>query len=629
MHVATFVNGDVFVVTKRVDGKLYHWKAYDGGGGDAATEWSLIKNKWTSNLHSTSDRGWFYFWADRLYYFDSIGGTKWDGTEASTTGTGVWKAGIETLVGPLLGAISGGGKEGNYHVAVTHINEKTGEESTATGQQSGGAVETRLSAATAKGGISITNWKDSSAGVADNTASADYEANAVGVYCTMGSTERIGLGSGVEQFSYKMFLEARALKSFTNPYKGLYRSDQIMATRPMLTNQGGIPPGAKFGCFNGDQAVYLEVYPRSNHSPTRILFSDGLAEGIMMFSERRFPAMVPQVQLYDIYITGLPIIDPNDRNNFIPVGGANEIPTGISGLITGCGHVGGSFLAFTNNSTYSMTPNGVGKMAPVLVDPIHGAIGYGPVVSTGRSVHAIGEDSWLLIGPEGVRNAAYEAFTPLIAAIPTAGIAATVGGHYSHENEVWFAVAKTGGTAGQAQRILIFGESAGGITGIFDPANLSTAGISAMVELSYPKQSPIMLVALDTGVILSWPGSQYTDAVTGGDNQSYACNWQGLFAQENRAYDMHLKRVDVHMEANVTDGITIGVAGHSCASRVDTDAEIDKLIPLTKANLTDRIGVDFDPMSDGNMYEVKISSTKAQGAHWKVGDMVMDIDRVS
>jgi len=82
------------------------------------------------------------------------------------------------------------------------------------------------------------------------------------------------------------------------------------------------------------------------------------------------------------------------------------------------------------------------------------------------------------------------------------------------------------------------------------------------------------------------------------------------------------------MKENVTDGLTLGVSGHRSAARVDTDALVTKLIPKSKENFVDRITVDFGKGLDGNLYEVKFSSTTAQGAHWRVGDMILDIDRI-
>ena len=631
MFVATFSNGDVFVVTKRSDKKLYHWKAYDGGGGAAATAWTEIKNKWPSNLHATAERGWFFMWADRMYFVDSVGGTKWDGTEASSAGVGVYKSGIESKKGPVLLPIAGGGKEGWYHVTATNLNVLTGEEGCAGAFQSGGAAETRLSAASAEGGLRISNWVvGDGTGVTDETAAQDFEFNAHSVYCSLGNSERIGLGAGVEQFSYQMYLEDSVfapadLESAAN-FDGIFRMDGIMARKPMLTNLGGQPPGASYGCFNGSQAIYLEVYPKADGSPLLDLLGAGtLAPGVMMYSVPGFPAMVPQVRVYDI--AGV----ATDGHNFVPQGGANEIPTSIAGLITGCGTLGNSFLVFTNSSTYSLTPNSQGNMRPLLADSVHGAIGYNPVVSTGASVHTFGKDVWLRIG-NGIQNIAHEQFTPTMEAIPDGGIAATTGGHYSHRDEVWFAVAKVGGT--KAQRILIWSERKQELVAKFDPANLSTAGIKAMVELSHPKQTPIMLVALDTGVILQWPGTLYVDEVTGGDNLAYACNWKGVYGQEQRANDGYIKMAHVSMEMIPATGVDISVAGIESGGEASTASLVDHtILPWTNSPNEihmERVGeVYWDPTINGNMFVVELSSTAAQGADWKVVDLVFEIDRIN
>jgi len=625
MFVATFLDGVTYVVTKRVDGKLYHWQAYP----TPAAAWTLIKNKRASNVHSISDAGWFYMWADRMYYFDSLGGTKWDGTAASTTGTGVYKAGIEGTVGPILATLAAGAKEGWYHVTTTHYNSVTGEESILGGLQTYGSMDFRLSADSSSGGIRIDNWcNGDGTGICDKTADLDYEFDSHKIYVTMGNTERAGLGDGLEQYSYmfheEMFTYTPSNLAASTNFDGIHRTDAIVATKPRLKNQGSQPPGAEYGCWNGSHAIYLQCYPKSKtsiHSATTGLTA--IAPGVMMSSIRGFPCMVPQTIVFTL--AG----DSKGDNVFEPFGGSNEIASDIAGLITGCASVGNSFFIFTNSSTYQATPNAWGKMKPRMIDPAHGAVGFAPVVQAGGSVHAVGHDSWLRISREGVHNAAYEAFTPTMAAIPATGITATVGGYYSHRAEVWMAVAKTGGTANKAQRILIFDERQGGLTSIFDPTNLGAKGISAMCELSTPTQSPVMLIAMDDGNILKWPGTNYTDAATdGGSAAAYACSWQGLFGQENRAYDQKLRRLDAHMKENVTDGLTLGVSGHRSAARVDTDALVTKLIPKSKENFVDRITVDFGKGLDGNLYEVKFSSTTAQGAHWRVGDMILDIDRI-
>ena len=626
MFVATFANGTVYVVTKRVDGKLYHWEVYPDPA-PAVSAWTLIKNQWTNNLHSTADRGWFFMWADRMYYFDRIGGTKWDGTSASSTGTGVYKAGLSHNTSPLIAPAVGGGKEGHYHLTHTQYNQKTGEESAMSGFQSGGDAFTRLSGA--YGGLNILNWKGYAGdySIADNAADQLFEANAIRLYCTLGNTERIGLGAGNEQFSYITYLEMEVLKSIAGAtYAPIYKSDAIMQTRPRLTNEGGQPPGARYGCWNGSRAVYLDVYPK-DHTKLRNVFGAGsIATGVLMYSKARFPCMVPQTILYDITAGG----DPDDRNYMVPLGGSNEIATDIAGSITGCCSIGSSFVIFTNSSTYSMSPN---AMHPRVVDPIHGAIGFGPVVSTGSAVHAIGKDSWLRISREGVQNVAYEAFTPTMAAIPSTGITATVGGHYSHRGEVWFAVAKTGGTAAKAQRILIWDEGLGGLVSKFDPGNLGTAGVSAMIELSHPKQTPVMLVALDTGVILKWPGTNYTDAATdGGSAVAYACNWRGLFGQSKRGDRLKMSKIRTSMELTPAAGVTLRVAGIQNAAQAAAATGTTKLIPIaTNAPAETRLdtgaAVDFDPNANGRMFAVEYLSTAQQGADWKVGDVIMEITR--
>ena len=622
MTVCEFASGVTYVVTKRTDGKLYHWQAYP----TAASSWTEIQNKFTSNLHSTTNRGFFYFWADRLYYFDSIGGTKWDGTSASSSGGGVYKAGIESSVSCVFTQASGGAMEGHYHVTSSKYNTRTGEESTFSELQYNTAehlLETRASEG--DGGLILTNW----ASVRTNTEDAKFEYDAIRLWRTLGNTEWMGFadaGAGVEMFSYVLYEESIifASQAALSP-PSFFLADEMIVRNRQPTNRGGVPPGALHGCFNGSQAIYLHVYPKSKDN---ILYADSKSvfPEMMMYSIAGFPASVPQIREY--HIGGAAVLD---LKYFDPHPWTGVVPNGVSGKVTGCGYLGSTFFIFTATQTYVARPSGDGQMRPILMDQAHGALGVQAIVQTPRSVHALGKESWLRISAQGYTDIARFQFTTTLDEItdPTGGAAMpTVGGYYSHRDEVWFAVAKTGGTAAQAQRILIYDDAKRQLVSVFDPANLSTAGIVAMVELCTPAQTPIMLVALDTGVILSYPGSQYTDAVTGGDNLPYACHWQGLYGQENRAYDQKLARLDVHMQENVTDGITLGVSGHRSAARVDTDAEVAKLIPKSKENFVDRTVVDFGNAIDGNVYEVKFSTTTAQGAQWKVGDMIIDIDRI-
>jgi|GEM_PF-3344136 len=615
-----FASGVTYIVTKRADGKLYHWQVYP----TAAQAWTLIKNKHASNLHSTSNRGFFYFWADRLYYFDSVGGTKWDGTSASSTGTGVYKAGIESSVACTMSAASGGAMEGYYHITSSKVNTRTGEESTFTELQSGG-TETRASAG--DGGLLLTNWSGGgTTKIKDNTNDVKFEFDAVRFWRTMGNTELMGFadsGDGVETFSYLLYEEMLVFASQVAA-PTFYRSDDTVSRNRMPTNRGGVPPGALHGCFNGSQAIYLHVYPKSRDN---ILLKDSrtVFPELMMWSIPGFPASVPQVQEYDLGGSAA------DAKFFYPRPWTGVTETGISGEITGCASLGGAFFIFTATQTYIARPNGDGQMSPQLLDPAHGALGVSAVVQTPRSIHALGKKSWLRIGGGSYADIARFQFSSTIDDItdPAGGAdMPTVGGYYAHRDEVWFAVAKSGGTAAKAQRILIYDDTKRELVATFDPGNLSGAGIVAMCELTTPTQNPIMLLALDDGRILSWPGSTYTDLVTGGDAQSYACSWQGIFGQEQRAYDQKLGRIDVHMKDNVPDGITLGAAGHRSASRIGLDSLSEKVIPKSKENKTDRAGVCFDPYLNGNIFEVKFSSTTAQGAQWGVGDVVMDIDRV-
>ncbi|HUX00263.1 MAG TPA: hypothetical protein VMY35_04720 [Phycisphaerae bacterium] len=583
--VVTFANGYTYVVVKCTDGKLYQVKV-DATPGDA---FAAIVDKFSN--HNTADRGWFYFWADRLYYSDRKGVSKWHPT------AGTWKAGIGQGAYPTVTASATGGKEGYYHVYSTMANSVTKEEGLLS--LPSGGVATYLSEGNGALTVDGTRWTAMS-------VNANYEFNEVRIYCTLGNTEFNGLGAGVEVFSSRAYLDfTRLLADFATPPE-IGKPDWAQDRRTRCENKGTEPVGSRTGYFNGGRALYLDVYPGGTSAP-----------GQFLYSLPDIPTMLPLGQIHGY--SG----SYSDTTTFVPRPYEGHGVTGLGGAVTGCGAVGSTFVAFTTTQTYWFLPSQSGALRPVIASEAQGCMSDQGCVTIPGSVHALGNTSWVRATRDGLLNIARYRFTPTLEEIPIAYRTKSVAAHYSHRNEVWMAVVQSGGT--KATRILIWDESRGGLMTMFEPANLSTAGIVAMKELSTPDHAPQMLIFLDNGSILNYPDGTYLD----GTATAYACEWQGYFSQERRHQHQRLVNVHMHMGTNA-GGITLEVGGlRTSGQNLTTTGYSLVSKTITTANDVDVSGVDFDPHMDGNLFRVNISSSEAQTAEWEVSDMVIDVQKVT
>jgi len=254
-----FSSGYVYVVVKCSNGTLYRREVYPV----EATAFTAISGGQT---HNGTDAGWFFVWDDYLYYFDRAGGTKWNPHRNSGT---AYKAGLpRPTLGPIPVDSAGGEKEGFYHVHVAYRNSRTREEGVVSGTHTP-YEETRLS--DAKGGITIDNWSNESVAAAKaatppriiaggeiNEQDSAYEWDQAIFFCTFGSTEYIGLGSGAEAFSYRAYVDE--VKDKTDTSVGLNKSDECLDQRQPITNAGGEPPKSAVGCFTGSQGIYAGLY---------------------------------------------------------------------------------------------------------------------------------------------------------------------------------------------------------------------------------------------------------------------------------------------------------------------------------------------------------------------------------
>ncbi len=589
--VASFANGDVYLVGKATDGVLYYKRLYVTPGS-----WTAITDKYTG--HNTSDRGWFYLWADRLYYFDRVGGTKWHPS------AGTWKAGIDSTVGTTCAAAGGGRKEGYYHVHLAKRNSVTRELSRVTDSQTTACL-TRISAPSSPtGGIVISNWATIKA------ADLDYEWDQAWVYCTL-NTEYIGLGAGAVRHTMKAYLDA--VIAITAGSVGLSKSDSELDPSEYIRNTGGVPPPSRFGAFNGSRAVYLDPYDGAGSALT----------GRMMMSVPRFPTMVPQDHAYTYA-----------NKTFPPEPWNGVMATSFSGSVMGCLPIGERFIVFTETETHWLMPLGDGRLYPTRGHGRFGAVSEKAVIPVHDAGYALAVNQLLRVTAEGITNIAQFKFTPTLEAITATELPKCVMGHYGFRNEVWLAVPDG---SDDIQRILIYDESRKQLMTIFEPVGLAVGeDITAMVEVALPNAEPYMLLATKNsanGRILKYPGAVYTDITT---SDKYDCLWQGHFAQEFRAAEQQLSRMELHMGDNSANGITVTVAGLRTAAE-ETAGVAEGVI---RSNTPDGSGYVFakrmmatelSPNRDGNLFRIKITSTNSgdtpQTPEWSLEDMILSLDR--
>lgn len=574
MRHVVFANGTSAVVAKYADGKLY-W--HNG------TAWAEITDLYGG--HDTADRGWFYQWCDRLYYFDRNGGTKWHPT------AGTWKPGIyRPTTGALIAAAAGGEKHGFYHVHIAFRNSVTKEMSVVTGPSNG--VWTSFMDESPTGGLSISNFSAIKGAAADK----DYEWNEIVAFCTHGNTERVESPDGearAECYTYRAYWDASVPSSGSS--MGLNKADHVLELRDRFLNSGGTPPGCRFGAFNGRQALYVDVWSGGN--------SQG---GLAMFSIPGTPTAVPQEVTYSA---------GGDSKTVQPRPWTGQTTTSIS-AVTGVGTTGNTFVVATKNNIVFMRPADDGRLAEAGTYPACCPSEAG-LVQTPSAVHVLADGQWLRIVDGSVEDISDNRFATLLEAMTSAGRAAVCGAYYAYRDEVWFAMPKASGSL--CNRILIWSEKTRQIVGVFEPANLgASVGIACMCEMATPGAEPKMLLGLTTGAVLSWPSATYVDVAS-----NYACHWQGHFGQERRATDLTLKRTQLHVGANAA-GITLKIAGILTGGQTETLASQT----ITKTGRAVYGAAQFDPKRMGSMYRVRIES-EAGKANWSVHDLILQIGAAS
>ena len=591
MHVVRFASGAVYVVVKTTTGTLQSSLVTAGALGAVAT----IA---TEQTHNANDRGWFFYWGDRLHYFDRGGGSRWHPDNLSTN-TKAWKAGLaRSTTGPLLTQAAGGEKEGYYRAVVQLRNSVTEEEGDFS-EPVATAVECRRETGDTKSGLAISNH----VAIDDNADMVKYEWDQLHYGCTNGNTEHFEDGAGYEVFSHIYYDDA--MVAIDAGSAALNKADEVHQLRDRFLNNGGEPPGSEIGMFTGSRAIYGRPYP----------IGDGtLNEDKVMYSLPRFPTMVPQRHTYT---------QGGDSKTVEPIPWTGEFIGGMDGGAIAMAHGGGVSVACGNSATYLIDTASDGQLFPSLLHAGVGAASESAIASTRHGVHVVGYGVWFIISSAGSVDIAENRFATTLLETPVAQRAKTVVANYSHRNQVWAAVVKSG--ASLAKRILVWDRSAGpgGALTVFDPAGLGSEGITAMAELSMLGAEPVMLIGTSGGRVLKYP-SGTTDGGT-----SFAAEWRGYLGMERIAFDQHLETISLHCGSNVADNVKVELIATRTALEKDTDGSAlpVRSHTLHKDDRVEKLGVTFDPSLHGNIIQVRIHSESSVTTQWTINDLVSTIAR--
>ena len=540
--------------------------------------------------HSVSDPGWWFMHSNRMYYFDTSGGSKWNPTLNSGN---AWKAGIAApTVGALATPAGGGGKDGAYHIQVAAHNSVTLEESVCSGPQS-----PPISCSTPLlGGIAVSNWSSVVAGI-----DSSYEFDYIAVYCTH-ATEAAG---GVEVFTYRAYLDVLTPKTAASC--GLNKSDACHDPRSEMTNAGGVPPGASIGCLhNGNQAIYGIII-----SGSAVLYDR------IEFSLPGFPTMVPQPMTYSA---------GNDSTTFYPRPWTGQIQGGFQGQPTALANGAGTTVLFTPAATYSILSDGYGKVYTKLLHAGKGNCARLGAVGTSSGVFGLGYNCLLRVQGDRAMDLAENRFSELLADIPDAYRTVACAGWYSHENQVWFAVAKSGGTL--AKRIIVLDLTHDAVT-VFEPAGLASGeGITCMCELAYGLKVPVMMLGTNTGRVLQYPVGSVdvltTVTTPGGvrtyanSNVNYATDYRFYIGNERAAISQRLSALDFRLGENTAGNVSVAVT----TLRAPDEANATPCDPITFSKSLKREVQALDITAvDGRYFQVEIASDNTVATAWTIEDL--------
>jgi hypothetical protein len=488
MFTVGFNNGDRYNIVK-AGSKLYHNLI-------GTTTWTEIVTTHTLS----SERGWFYFWGDRLHYMDSGGANRWH----PDVNLGVaYKDGLPKPISTLASAAAGGAKEGVYHCHHTHFNRVTQEESVASSVQSA-STPSYISQGT--GGILY----------GPTVLVTDYEFDSFRFYCTIGFSDLYGTISG------KAYLEREVDKAAAS--FGLIKPNSFLATAPRMNPIGGEPPGSMLGCYAGNRAIYLRPFEDAAE-----------VEGQIFFSLPGKPTMVPEEVIYS---AGSQITQVEPR----PYRG--RITSDIDSQPVACCYGGGIASIFTNASTYQVQLDERGRIKPVKIHHGIGAQNDGACVGTTSAVHHIQNSTWGVIGRGGWQDLSRREFEGEVAALSAKGTVTMA--YYSHREQVWAAAGDT---------VLVYDPNSGN-GGALVKWTLAGATITAMCEVA-GDGTPTMRLGCSDGAIYEWPTANAYD-VHESSSADFASSWVGYVSQESFTRPTRLETFQVFTRTGCSGNMSIG-----------------------------------------------------------------------
>ena len=583
IFVAAFRNGEVFIVVKCTDKKLYQRQVYPTA--EAAVAFTAIL---TNHTHDATSPGWAHMWNDRFHYNDSGGATRWHPDHLGA-GSKAYKAGqLRPAAGVTSVTAANGQKNGRYHVVHAWWNSTTREE----GQVSPpvtAPVECDLDNALANG---IT--------VPVGTLPAAYEADQAVVYCSRGDTEYAELnGVEVELFSYRWYRDAIGTTAV-----GCNKHDDVLPADSLFTNEGGEPAGSLCGTFTGRYGIYGNIYVAA------------VQQDVLEYSKPDFPCMIPRSVAYSASnnqgCTDIRTVEPRPWEGRIVA----PCPGGVVEIVS----VGGVVGVYGPTNAWQLRVAGNGQLAIIKwIDGI-GCVAHGAACATGNALNALGYRSWTVMSLAGWQDIAQDRWRTTLAEVPAAYQSLGRMACYAWGGQVWASVAKSGET--YARRILVLDTvtSTPGELTIFEPACLaSDESITWMTQLSHPGEDPSMLVATSKGRILQYPSGSVDD------DTDFAAYWTGVFGTERGHYSQRLEKMEIHAGACCTGKVAWTVK----AKRTGGDEPDGETGVLDRDEGICTIG--FQPKVDGRFFEVELRSEPEgdvdDAATWEIDDIGMIVGR--
>lgn len=569
MWQVRFGSGVVYIVIKCADAKLYQRQV----SPSLASGFTAIT---TEQTHNASDIGWAFMWYDRFHYFDRGGGSRWNPTKNSGK---AYKAGMpRCATGATLAAAAGttrnAGLQGKYRVVGTYRFSETEEEGQFSGPQAT-SVQCALNDPDDSSGLSISNWGTIKA----HTDVAKYEIDQAHFYQSKGHTEYVPRGAGYEAYPHKYYDGAIVLISASTA--SVNKGDHIADVTSRATNAGGEPPASTVGCYTGVRAIYGNIYASST-----------LAPGKIMYSIPNYPTSVPQNYTY-VVNGDSKTVEPD------PWQGVSYIPFSPTEML----YAGGRVIAFTPTETWALASYSDGRIFAKRISDSTGCAAAGAACVAGNAIHAMGYNKWSIIG-DGITELSHRRFRATLDDIGASSYGGVRMAYYSYEDQVWAAAGTTIYVWDRRAGVLGGDGRPAGALVTFTPAGIGT--ITAMCELSYSGQLPVMLVAAGT-TIYEYPSG--TSDAGGG----FVAQWRGYFGQERINRDQKVERMNVLCGSNCDGNVTLKWR----AMRTADETRDQYIKVLAKDNNWEGCMVQLGEWN-ANLYQVEFYSAAAVTAQWTI-----------